>query len=371
MGRLKLGFTYFVEEPNRHGTPRRYVRRNGKRIRITEDFDPTPGAKQSAAWTKAYAAALEATATPAPRKPTTERTTDSKPKAGTFGALATAYFDSGEFKSLDADSQRVRRGIITSCLKQTNKNEAMEHCPVDKLTAAKIRALRDAKRSTPGAANNRKKYLSAMFSWAVEGGHMAANPCRDVKKVRYATDGFHTWTVEEVRQYCEHHKVGSKARLALALLLFTGVRRSDVVRLGKPQENGDGTALRFVVRKTRWRKARVTEKPILPVLRLVLDSSPLGRFTYLETEHGRAFKSSNSFGNKMREWCDQAKLPHCSAHGLRKAGATIAAENGATVNQLMALYDWETAAQAIKYTQAADRKRLAASAAPLLMFAGA
>ena len=25
------------------------------------------------------------------------------------------------------------------------------------------------------------------------------------------------------------------------------------------------------------------------------------------------------FGNKMREWCNQAGLPHCSAHGLRKA----------------------------------------------------
>jgi hypothetical protein len=59
-------------------------------------------------------------------------------------------------------------------------------------------------------------------------------------------------------------------------------------------------------------------------------------------------------------------LPHCSAHGLRKAGATIAAENGATDRQLMALFDWETASQANTYTAAANRKRLAGEAAKLL-----
>lgn len=37
-----------------------------------------------------------------------------------------------------------------------------------------------------------------------------------------------------------------------------------------------------------------------------------------------------AIGNKMREWCDEAGLPQCSAHGLRKAGAAIAAERGAT-----------------------------------------
>ena len=59
-------------------------------------------------------------------------------------------------------------------------------------------------------------------------------------------------------------------------------------------------------------------------------------------------------------------MPHCSAHGLRKAGATFAAENGATDRQLMALFDWESAAQANVYTRAADRKRLAGEAARLL-----
>ena len=48
------------------------------------------------------------------------------------------------------------------------------------------------------------------------------------------------------------------------------------------------------------------------------------------------------FGNKFRVWCDQAGLHHCAAHGQRKAGATIAANNGATAHQLMAIFGWET-----------------------------
>jgi integrase len=68
----------------------------------------------------------------------------------------------------------------------------------------------------------------------------------------------------------------------------------------------------------------------------------------------------------LRFRCDDAGLPHCSAHGLRKAGATIAAENGATDRQLMALYDWTSEKQANVYTAAANRKRLAGQAAQLL-----
>jgi integrase len=68
-----------------------------------------------------------------------------------------------------------------------------------------------------------------------------------------------------------------------------------------------------------------------------------------------------------RDRCDEAGLPHCSAHGLRKAGATIAAENGATAPQLTAIFDWETLAVAQKYIDEANRKKKAAQAMPLIV----
>src|SRR5262249_6525963 len=97
----------------------------------------------------------------------------------------------------------------------------------------------------------------------------------------------------------------------------------------------------------------------------VIARSPTGDLTYLVTEYGKAFTAAG-FGNWFRERCDEAGLPHCSAHGLRKAGATVAAENGATDRQLMALYDWTSEKQANVYTAAANRKRLARQAAHLL-----
>lgn len=37
---------------------------------------------------------------------------------------------------------------------------------------------------------------------------------------------------DEVAQFAARHSIGSRARLALALSLYTGARRSDLVQLG-------------------------------------------------------------------------------------------------------------------------------------------
>jgi integrase len=223
--------------------------------------------------------------------------------------------------------------------------------------------LRDRKVGAPGAANNRRKYLSSMFGWAVEHNLMRANPAREIRRVQYATAGFHTWSIEEVRQFEDRHPVGTKARLALALLLFLGVRRGDVVTLGRQHVKAGW--LRMVPRKTRYKRREVSEKPVLPILADIIARSPTGALTFLETEYGRPF-SAAGFGGWFRKRCDEAGLPQCSAHGLRKAGATIAAENGATDRQLMALYDWTSEKQANTYTAAANRKKLAGEAARLI-----
>src|SRR5262245_66589890 len=95
-----------------------------------------------------------------------------------------------------------------------------------------VRQIRDALKSTPGAANQRLKALKALFAWACEDvPEMAAqNPTLGVKKIRYATSGFHSWTPAEIAQYRERHSLGTRARLALDLLLYTGGRREDAGR---------------------------------------------------------------------------------------------------------------------------------------------
>jgi integrase len=78
-----------------------------------------------------------------------------------------------------------------------------------------------------------------MCSWAIERNPplLRSNPARDVKTKRYATEGFHTWTADEVRTLEDYHPIGTKPRLAFALMYYLGVRRSDVTLLGRQHMN--------------------------------------------------------------------------------------------------------------------------------------
>lgn len=191
----------------------------------------------------------------------------------------------------------------------------------------------------------------------------SVNPARDVRRIKYATNGFHTWTVAEVAQFIERHPIGTKPYLALCLLLFIGMRGGDMVKLGR-QHTWRGL-LRFVPGKTKHVRVDVSEKPILPPLAAAIEAGPTGDLTFLVTEYGKPF-AVKGFQNWFRARCDEAGLKQCTAHGLRKAGATILAENGATTAQLMAIYDWSTPGQAEVYIRAANRTRLAGQAMPLL-----
>jgi integrase len=345
---MKLRF--LMRDRDRHGKVRYYARRYRRRIRIRERLG-TP------AFAHAFARALDQL------DRGSVGVVKRGPARGTLGWLADHYMDSAEFAALDIVSQRRRRSIIDDCLSEINKNRPMRECPLAMFTPAKVKTIRDAKGNMRGAANNRLKYLSAVFGWAIENGYAKTNPCRDVRRLRYVTSGFHAWSVQEVEQFEERHPIGTKPRLALALLLFLGVRRGDVVRLG-PHMVKDGV-LSFVPSKTKRTRTAQSHKPILPELARIIAKSPTGKATYLETAYGKPFTAAG-FGNWFRAQCDLAGLPECSAHGLRKAGATIAAERGATVHQLMALFDWSTIQQAEVYTRSADRRRLAAEAAELL-----
>lgn len=371
MTTLKLDFPFLSSDPDRHGNERLYVRRNGRRIRIKEK----PGTQ---AFAKAYATALEVLAQPAPTEGRPSPITAAK---GTLGWLAAKYYVSDEFGSLDPESQLTRRRVIDSCLSEPHTDddpEPIRNCPLQFVTSKKIKRLRDLKAGKPGAANNRRKYLSAMFGWAIEAEHMKSNPARDVRRKKYATNGFYTWTLSDLTAFENRHPIGTKPRLALSLLLYLGVRRGDLVRLGEthahpamhdPLQESPGDAVRrvikFIPNKTRYQRLIESEKPILPELEVILAASPRGTETFLETEFGKPF-TAKGFGNWFRDRCDEAGLSKCTAHGLRKIGATLCAEKGATDHQMMAIFDWSTPQQAAVYTRAAMRRKLAAGSMHML-----
>lgn len=351
---MDIDFPHLTRDRDRHGRQRLYARIGlGRRIRLRQ-VEGTPE------FALEYAAAVAEL-----RKPP-ENAAIARVAPETLEWLGRKYMASVEFKRLDRTSQATRRQVLNSCFVEPRKpgaGEKLGACPLAALDARHVKLLRDRRAEQPGAANNRLKYLSALFAWAIEAGHMRANPARDVRRLKYASEGFHTWTVAEVRQFLETHGPGTTARLAMLLMLFTGARRSDAVTLGRQHVQGD--VLRFVPRKTRHIKSQAVEVPILPDLATEIANVPHDRLTFLVTVHGRAFTRAG-FGDRMRKWCDAAGLPQCTSHGLRKAGATIAAENGATDRQLMAIYNWSSAHQAGTYTRTADRRRLARDGAALI-----
>jgi integrase len=351
---MRLNLPYLKADTNQHGTRRLFVRRFGRTIRVRAE----PGTRE---FLVEYNAALETLESDAPQQQQAPR---SGAPAGTLGWLAATYFASVEFSSLPAVSQRTRRGIIEDCLREPLKpgsNDKIALCPLALLSGLHLKMLRDRKGEKKGAANNRLKYLSSMFTWAIERNPplLRSNPARDVKPKQYATEGFHSWTEGEVKQFEGHHPIGTKPRLAFALMYHLGVRRGDVVLLGR-QHVRNGT-MRFIPAKTRHKKMDAIELPIPSELIEVIEATPSGDMTFLMTEWGKPF-TANGFGNWFRDQCNDAGLPQCSSHGLRKARATILAERGATDRQLMAVFGWESEKEATKYTKAANRKRLAAAA---------
>jgi integrase len=213
----------------------------------------------------------------------------------------------------------------------------------------------------------RVRAMRRVFNWAMKQQPPLArtNPARDVGYLRRGSEGHHCWTLDEIRQYEKRHPSGTKARPALALFLYTGQRRSDVVRLGRQHSTRSGW-FRFTQHKDRNRNPVTLEIPILPVLQKEIEAAPTGDLTFLVTEYGRPY-SIKGFGAKMRQWCEEAGLPErCTAHGLRKAGAVRAAENGATAHQLMAIFGRLTLAEAERYTRAVRQKLMAGEAMGLL-----
>lgn len=332
---------FLSHEKTRHGKMVWYFKRNGRRIRLPSKYG-TP--EFNAAYEKALTGS-----SPAPEA------VRPKSKSGSLKWLVDQYKLSGAFASLAPSTRRQRENILIQAFAK-NEND-----PFAGVTKAAIKKGMDKRAATPNAANNFLKAVSHLFKWATEAEHVSVNPVLGVTKVNVKTDGYHTWTVEQVEQYRDKHKIGTRARLAIDLLLFLGLRRGDVVVVGK-QHLKDGLISLRTGKTGEW-----VYLPVFKQLQESIDATPTGDLAFLTTSTGKPFTSPASFGNWFRDRCVEAKLPNvCRAHGLRKAGATIAANEGATAHELMAMYGWQRLAMAEMYTKQADKKKLAHSASERL-----
>jgi integrase len=280
----------------------------------------------------------------------------ARTKPGSINAALVAYYQSAAFCDGLAESTQ---GWRRRCLEQfRNDFGDVSIRKFEKRHAQKFVSLIPK----AGSQRNMGQALGHFFQYCVDTTLIAENPADGIKRAKMKkTGGIPAWTEEHVDAYKATHPLGSKARLALALYLNFGVRKSDVVRIG-PRDIKNGSLTNFQPQKTSRTGGVKINVPLLAETAEALAATPVtGSDTYLVTAFGKPF-TANGFGNKMRDWCDQAGLPECSSHGLRKLLLIRLAELGLNTETIMAISGHKNRAEVDTYVAAFNRKKLAAHA---------
>lgn len=329
----------FVQrETTRHGKTVWYFRRgDGQRIRLHGEYG-------SAEWNADYEAALSGQKRPEP----------ARSQAGTLRWLVERYYDSMAFAALRPATQKQRRSLLNGMVATGGDLHFRS------ITTADIIAGMDRRKATPAQAVSFVKANRGLYKWAMKATHVDHDPTAGVSAADPKTDGHIPWTEDDLDKYRKRHAPGSMARLALDILLFVGMRAGDAILFGRQHVRGD-----IIDYRSQKTGVEVVAPLLEPLAKSIEAAGAKDRLTFLVTEFGTPFSSVNSFGNWFRKRCREAGVTK-TAHGIRKGSATIAAENGATDRELMALYGWETEKQAGVYTRKADRARLAKQAAEKL-----
>ena len=324
---------YLQQETTRHGKTVWYVRkeRHGPRVRIGAEYG-------SEKFWREYQDALSGL--------TREQ---DKTTAGTLAWLFERYRETSAWADLSLATRRQRENIMRHVLEKAGNQ------PASKITRAHIVDGRERRAATPMQARHFIDAMRGLFRWATEAQHVKSDPTLGVKYPKLPkTGGFLPWTEDDIATYERRWPIGTRQRVWLDVLAYTGLRRGDVVQLGR-QHVRDGVAY-IKTEKTDTQVAL----PILPALQRTLDAGPCGDLTFIVGKSGKPF-TKESFGNEFREACRAAGLRKRSAHGLRKAAATRAAISGATLAQLNAIFGWTGAKMALHYIETADRTRLASN----------
>jgi integrase len=323
---------------DRHHKERFRFRRNG-----FSAYLPSPSSKEYRA---AYEEALGRAAGRIPL--------ESRSIPMSVSDLVPRFYDSVKFKRGGDQWRKTRRQVLEAFRDEFGNDLVADFRPrhIDKILANKMEKA-DGKGGTH-AAKRLREQLEALFAFAVKLEWIRSNPVEQAEEVEHRPQGFYAWTESDILRFRDHWPLGTKPRLALELMLWTGARRGDA-RLLPPPKGG-----RIVGKAGKTGKA--FNLPVAPPLAAAIEAMPaVGLTTLLVTEYGKPF-SAAGFGNWFGEKCRAAKLPRCTAHGLRKALARRAADQGVQQQGLKALGQWSGDREVATYVAGANSTRLAESA---------
>jgi enterobacteria phage integrase len=335
MGRAvaKIRLKYVNEYIDRTGKLRRYFRKGGEQLGSLEG---EPGSEE---FMTAYAAYLA-------EKPKAAKTTLH---ADSLGKLIIDFYGSRFFTDRKPSTRQLYKYALEPVAKEHGHRSAStmtaEH-------AEKIINKIGEKR--PGMGNLTRAVMRRVMQFAVKTRLRKDNPFLGIEAFKVGEH--HTWTDAELKQFEDKWRLGTRQRLAYALLLYTGQRVGDVTRMGRADVS-DG--LIHVVQQKTGAELWV---PIHPELQRAMKASPAKGLTLVGDANGRPLKRA-ALSALMRSAIREAGLPtRCVAHGLRKASMRRLAEADGTANQIASISGHKTLKEVERYTKAADQLKLARAA---------
>jgi integrase len=325
-----LKLKYVNEYRDRTGKLRRYFRKGSKQL------GPLPGEVGSTEFMAAYSAFLA-------EKPQAARSTLH---ADSLGKLIVDYYGDRMFTGLKASTRQLYRYALEPIAKKHGHRSVVLLTP-DK--AEKI--VNDVGAIRPGMGNLTRAVLRMVFKLAVKQKRRPDNPMLGIEP--FKTGSHHTWTDAELKQFENKWHLGTRQRLAYALLLYTGQRVGDVARMSRADVS---EGLIHVVQQKTGVELWV---PIHPELQRAMKALPAKGLTLVGDANGRPLKRA-ALSALIRLAVKQAGLPsRCVSHGLRKAAMRVLAESDATANQIASISGHKTLKEVERYTRAADQKKMA------------
>lgn len=317
---------------DRHGRWRIYLRRPDQPQVVL------PGPLYSEAFWTAYHKAMEGEGTP----------TGPQTPAGSVSAACARYYQSVDFRALAPITQSTYRNTLERFRK------GYGHLPLAGMRTVDVNCILDELK--PGAAIHMRKRLHQLFEFAIGAGLARTNPVKEAKRVKKKTVGYRTWSEADIAAFRARWPVGTPQRLAMEVLLYTGLRRSDAVRVG--WQHVSAARIEITAQKT----GVDLSIPIHEKLWRFLNACPKDRETFIETVYGNA-RSAKAFTGFISEAAAAADIKaQASPHGLRKAACRRLAEAGASAPQIQSITGHTKLDEILTYIREADQRRLSIAA---------
>jgi hypothetical protein len=335
--KLDPGVSVFVD---RHGKERFRYRKGSFSVYLPHPSD------------KLYSAAYDA----AKKRDPLKITPRSNP--GTVDDALPRFYESLAFKRGGEGWQKDRRRVLEAFRTDYGRFELRHFEPhlIDRILEKKMeqRIINGRKVGGSSAAVRLREQLLLFFRWAKKQRLIPANPVEEAETPSHKGKGYFRWREEHIAKFRKHWALGTKPRLAMELVLWTGARRKDAHLMAPPRNGRIG--------ESASKTGKEMDVKVAPKLQEAIDAMPaIGITALLVNDYGKPF-SVAGFGNWFKDKCRDAGLPQCSLHGLRKALARRGADLEVSQQGLKALGQWSSDSEVKIYVEGANRRRLAESA---------